>query len=69
MTTDPAQLWCWCRRCEDARQALLGEHALMLDRRLIVCPVCGNKRCPCATSHELPCTGSNEPGQKGSDYE
>jgi hypothetical protein len=29
----------------------------------------GNKRCPKATDHELDCTGSNEPGQKGSAYE
>ncbi len=36
--------------------------------RLIVCTVCGNKRCPHATDHELACTGSNEPGQPGSLY-
>lgn len=35
---------------------------------MIVCPTCGNKRCPHATSHEHACTGSNEPGQPGSDY-
>lgn len=35
----------------------------------IVCPSCGNKRCPKATDHALTCTGSNEPGQKGSAYE
>jgi len=33
-----------------------------------VCPDCGNKRCPRATNHELECSGSNEPGQKGSIY-
>ena len=36
--------------------------------RFIVCPDCGNKRCPKATSHDNACTGSNEPGQKGSRY-
>lgn len=36
--------------------------------RMIVCPVCGNKRCPKATDHNYECTGSNEPGQKGSRY-
>lgn len=36
--------------------------------RMIVCPECGNKRCPKATDHELPCTNSNEPGQAGSIY-
>ena len=35
----------------------------------IVCPNCGNKRCPKATDHTLECTDSNEPGQKGSRYE
>jgi hypothetical protein len=32
----------------------------------IVCPTCGNKRCPKATWHENACSGSNEPGQPGS---
>ena len=31
----------------------------------IVCDTCGNKRCPHAEHHALPCTGSNEPGQSG----
>lgn len=35
---------------------------------MIVCPQCGNKRCPHATHHVHPCTGSNEPGQAGSRY-
>ena len=35
---------------------------------MIVCPICGNKRCPHATDHKLACTGSNEPGQPGSWY-
>jgi ribosomal protein L40E len=35
----------------------------------IVCKKCGNKRCPHATNHRLKCTNSNEPGQKGSNYE
>lgn len=34
----------------------------------IVCPVCGNKRCPKATNHHYECTGSNKTGQKGSIY-
>ena len=36
--------------------------------RMIVCPTCGNKRCPHATDHNNPCTGSNKPGQPGSRY-
>ena len=35
---------------------------------MIVCPKCGNKRCPKATHHGHACTGSNEPGQPGSRY-
>jgi len=37
--------------------------------RMFLCPICGHKRCPKATNHRLKCTGSNEPGQKGSMYE
>jgi hypothetical protein len=36
--------------------------------RYILCPDCGNKRCPKASDHDLQCTQSNEPGQKGSVY-
>lgn len=36
---------------------------------MVLCPICGNKRCPKASNHELECTGSNEAGQKGSVYE
>lgn len=35
---------------------------------MILCPICGNKRCPHATDHRNACTGSNEPGQAGSAY-
>lgn len=33
---------------------------------MVVCGVCGNKRCPHATHHDNACTNSNEPGQSGS---
>lgn len=36
--------------------------------RMILCPTCGNKRCPKATDHNLDCTNSNESGQPGSRY-
>ena len=36
--------------------------------QMILCPKCGNKRCPHASDHKLPCTNSNEPGQEGSIY-
>lgn len=40
--------------------------AMKLPSRMILCPTCGNKRCPKASDHELACTDSNEPGQPGS---
>ena len=51
---------CWCYTCADAYKRMT---------TFIVCPTCGNKRCPHATDHNLQCTNSNEPGQKGSRYE
>lgn len=41
----------------------------ILASRMILCDLCGNKRCPRATNHELACTDSNEPGQAGSVWE
>ena len=58
-----------CRRCEEAALAGLSPLARMTGRLFIVCPQCGNKRCPKATNHELSCTGSNASGQPGSDYQ
>lgn len=37
--------------------------------RMIVCDICGCKRCPRATDHEYDCTKSNKPGQEGSRYQ
>lgn len=51
---------CWCSTCRPIT---------LQDMRMVLCPTCGNKRCPRATNHENTCTGSNEPGQKGSSYE
>jgi hypothetical protein len=34
---------------------------------MVLCPQCGNKRCPKATWHVHACTGSNAPGQPGSE--
>lgn len=39
-----------------------------LRQRMILCPTCGNKRCPKATDHDLECTNSNAEGQIGSVY-
>lgn len=56
---------CWCGACEDARLKPLRPLERMLARKFIVCPDCGNKRCPKAQHHERACTRSNEPGQPG----
>ncbi|HBT3954021.1 TPA: hypothetical protein MBN28_006008 [Klebsiella variicola] len=50
---------CWCRTCRPV---------VLNDMRFVVCPDCGNKRCPRANDHRNACTGSNEPGQEGSTY-
>lgn len=69
---------CDCFRCvrENAESNLLPREEMWLGglvdprlQRMFLCDTCGNKRCPHATDHRLPCTGSNEPGQKGSRYE
>lgn len=52
---------CWCETC---RPIALGE-----DMRMVLCPVCGNKRCPHANDHRNACTGSNDVGQAGSSWE
>lgn len=39
------------------------------DTMMVLCAICGNKRCPHATNHEFACTNSNAPGQPGSSYE
>lgn len=50
---------CWCRTCRPV---------VWNDMRFVVCPECGNKRCPRANDHRNACTGSNETGQEGSAY-
>lgn len=51
---------CWCETCRPITLA---------DARMVLCPVCGNKRCPHATHHANACTASNAPGQPGSSWE
>lgn len=56
---------CWCAECEDVRLAPLPFLDQLTGRRFIVCPDCGNKRCPKAHQHDRPCTNSNKPNQPG----
>lgn len=55
----PARLMsaCWCATCRPVT---------LLDSRMVLCPTCGNKRCPRASNHRHYCSGSNESGQRGS---
>lgn len=68
----PAPGMAGCGRCEDARleakAAASGNWYDALATGMMVCPECGNKRCPRAAWHGNACTGSNEPGQPGSAY-
>lgn len=53
-----------CGRCWACLEAA-GERIWFM----VVCALCGNKRCPHATDHTQDCSGSNAPGQLGSAYE
>lgn len=58
---------CGCETC--VREVLSAKpFPENLMRPFIVCPECGNKRCPRATHHDNACTGSNDYGQPGSSY-
>ena len=57
--TQSASLDCWCTTCRPIT---------LDDQRFVVCPTCGNKRCPRAHNHALACTNSNDPGQPGSSW-
>ena len=56
-------------QCRDCRMVRLDPSIYPVRREMILCPVCGNKRCPHATNHNHECTGSNDPGQPGSEYQ
>jgi hypothetical protein len=56
---------CWCHECNKGRKVGAFPYAATT---MILCPTCGNKRCPRANDHRNACTGSNEPGQPGSAY-
>jgi hypothetical protein len=63
--SDIVETHCWCHTCNRDRKVGGFPYAMT---QMIVCPDCGNKRCPKATYHALACTGSNEPNQPGSVY-
>lgn len=68
MTDDRCSCWTCTKARTDADpgETIAGFSMEMM--RMFLCETCGNKRCPHATDHRHRCTGSNEPGQKGSRY-
>lgn len=59
---------CGCYACIGNKPAHEGTWLTVGMTRMIVCALCGNKRCPHGTDHRNACTDSNEPGQVGSRY-
>jgi hypothetical protein len=54
---------CGCRDClTNSKQLDSGGFPITMSR-MVLCKICGNKRCPHATSHLNACTGSNDVGQ------
>lgn len=64
---DPATYQPCCQTCDQAAREG-ADPITQLVRPFIVCPTCGNKRCPKATLHTRTCSNSNAPGQPGSIY-
>jgi len=60
---------CHCAACDPIRIEVSPDGFLdSPNMRMILCAICGNKRCPHATDHRHACTNSNQPGQPGSAY-
>ena len=57
-----AEARCWCHACRPVSMTPPE------NMRMVLCPDCGNKRCPKANNHGNACTGSNATGQPGSAY-
>lgn len=64
MITNPCCSVCWdvtlSNQPKDEQWEWLMENQIMM-----LCPMCGNKRCPKAYWHEYKCTNSNAKGQAG----
>ncbi len=56
---------CWCRTCLDGIEPAPGQsHFPTRWTQMVVCALCGNKRCPKAENHRYLCTGSNDLDQE-----
>lgn len=71
-TLNAPLLDCWCGYCHNEYGNVMAdldpERSRLWSLPFIVCPDCGNKRCPRATYHGHDCNWSNDPGQSGSMY-
>jgi hypothetical protein len=66
---EPRPVGCECHRCiKEHDLRMPGRQYPLNATKMILCPMCGNKRCPKASDHRLDCTDSNESGQPGSVY-
>ena len=61
-----AEIKCYCYTCNKDNTTESDLPFVMT--QMILCPTCGNKRCPHSKDHNLACTNSNDPGQPGSRY-
>ncbi len=73
MTNEAWDPDCRCIRCLEANPnpemtSMFGQDVPVHRMYFHACTTCGNKRCPHSDDHRNACTGSNEPGQKGSRY-
>lgn len=62
---------CGCLRClreRDEGKAIAGIWLPAEFFTMVVCELCGNKRCPHSDDHRNACSNSNEPGQPDSRY-
>ena len=62
---------CQCRQCLRDRNegvTIAGVFIPAECTHMVVCPICGYKRCPRATDHRHACTNSNASGQPDSAY-
>jgi hypothetical protein len=54
---------CNCRQCRRDRNEMSSSGFPIEMAMMIVCDICGNKRCPHAENHKYKCTNSNELNQ------
>jgi hypothetical protein len=66
--THPVKEQDGCGNCHSCLVGVTENGYPVTFQRMILCPDCGNKRCPKASNHRHQCTESNEPNQRGSIY-